>query len=44
MGTPQERESRIDELHKGGSIINFALAEAKSLERGLPAQDKKCLR
>ena len=43
QGTPQEIERSIDDLRKGGSILDFVRDEARSLEKGLPARDKERL-
>jgi len=43
QGTPQEVERSIDDLRKGGSILDFVRDEARSLEKGLPARDKERL-
>lgn len=43
QGTPQQVERRINELRKGGSILDFIRDEARNLEHGLPARDKERL-
>jgi len=43
QGTPQEVERSIDDLRKGGSILDFVRDEARSFEKGLPARDKERL-
>ncbi len=40
QGSPVEIESHINELKKGGSILDFVSSEAKSLQRNLGARDK----
>lgn len=41
QGSPAEIESHINELKKGGSILDFVRDEAKSLQRNLGARDKE---
>jgi hypothetical protein len=40
QGTPQEVERNIDNLRKGGSILDFVRNEARSLGKSLPARDR----
>lgn len=43
QGTPQEVEGHIEELRRGGSILDFVQEEAKGLQRGLGARDRERL-
>jgi uncharacterized protein DUF1552 len=43
QGSPEEIETHITDLRKGGSILDFVQNEAKSLQNGLGARDKERL-
>ncbi|RFC48757.1 MAG: Protein of unknown function DUF1552 [Verrucomicrobia bacterium] len=40
QGTPEEVERGIDDLRKGGSILDFVRDEARGLQKELPARDR----